>query len=203
MIEDLWTFYRGGESVTGLLVKKWAPAIDAVKVALLGLGTALVFLATGSGPVAVFALAIGGIILGAQAIKDAWNPLKQWFAEFWDEQLDDLGRWIIGIKAVGRLIPGLGGVANLLPDIGTNHGEERRRRFNEAAFNLQAPYSSLGGPMREGYSEPWSMFPKGGTTQTTNIGQVNFTLPNVQGGIEAGRAAFRELTRLAHGGVGG
>lgn len=203
VIEDLWTFYRGGESVTGLLVKKWAPAIDAVKVALVTMGAVLVGLATGSGPIGVFVFAIGGVILGAQAIIDAWNPLKQWFTEFWDGMLDQLGEWQGAIKDTANVIPILGAAAHLLPDIGTNHGEERKRRLRESAFNAQAPYSSLGGPMREDYSEPWSMFPKGVSTQTTNIGQVNFTLPNVQGGVEAGRAAFRELTRLAHGGVGG
>lgn len=34
IIEDLYQFYTGGESVTGLLVKKWAPAIYLVKGAL-------------------------------------------------------------------------------------------------------------------------------------------------------------------------
>ncbi len=41
IIEDLYQFYTGGESVTGLLVKKWAPAIYLIKGALGLLAAAL------------------------------------------------------------------------------------------------------------------------------------------------------------------
>ena len=58
--EDLYQFYTGGNSVTGLLVEKFAPALDLVKLALIGLSTA--FLALNANP--FIAAIYGGFMLG-------------------------------------------------------------------------------------------------------------------------------------------
>jgi len=81
--EDLWTFYEGGESVTGLLVNKWPFAINLVKLSLVALGGALVALASGSGPLGLLAIGIGGIVLAAKELYDNWNAVSQWFVEMW------------------------------------------------------------------------------------------------------------------------
>lgn len=118
-------------------------------------------------PMMLYIAGIAGLALIAYQIYEAWNPISQWFTELWDDALDGLGKYMASIKTlakVARFVPGLSVMANavdLIPDIGTNHRAERNRRFNEEAFNRLAPYSSLGGPMREDYVKPWSMLDGG------------------------------------------
>ena len=88
LADDLWTFHRGGKSVTGWLENQWPYSVDVAVAALDILGAALVAITLGSGPVGVFVGAIGGIIIAAIAIHDAWNPLMQWFGEEWDKLAD-------------------------------------------------------------------------------------------------------------------
>jgi hypothetical protein len=71
--EDLWQFYNGGESVTGLLVEKFAPALDLIKGSLVVLGAALVAtqvasLAAAAGLAASWAAAFTPIFLALVAI---------------------------------------------------------------------------------------------------------------------------------------
>jgi hypothetical protein len=202
--EDLWTFYRGGRSVTGLLLTKFPFAVEQVKLVLAGLSAVLIGMVTGSGPLGLFILGIGGLIIAAQDLRDSWNPVMQWLQETWDDLADTIARDVNAIASPIRALAGLAGVS--IPEMDEHHGATRNKRFNEDALNRLAPYSSLGGPMADdGRAAPWSMFPSKGsaTNQTTNIGTVNFTMPNVTGGKESAREAYRELTRLAHGGVGG
>jgi TP901 family phage tail tape measure protein len=143
-------------------------------------------------PLLLAVVGIAGLAYAAYKLYEAWNPVSQWFAELWDDALDGVGKYLDSIKTlakVAKFIPGLSGLAgavDIIPDIGTNHRAERNRKFNEDALNRQAPYSSLGGPMREDYTAPWSMLDgagklagsgaKRGGDQTVNQ-TVNITLP--------------------------
>jgi len=112
-------------------------------------------------PLLLYVAGIAGLIWIAAQLYAAWTPVSQWFAELWDDALDGIGKYLDSIKTLAKVatfIPGmasLSGAVDLIPDIGTSHRADRNRRFNEEAFNRIAPYSSLGGPMREG--QPWSM----------------------------------------------
>lgn len=43
LIEDLYQFYTGGESLTGLLVQKWGPALKLVEGLVVALGVAMIY----------------------------------------------------------------------------------------------------------------------------------------------------------------
>lgn len=86
--EDLWVFYRGGDSVTGWLLEKFPYAVEVAQGVLTALGAALLGLATGSGPVALLAVGLGGIAIAAINLKNSWNPVMQWFGEQWDRVAD-------------------------------------------------------------------------------------------------------------------
>lgn len=204
IIEDLWVFYHGGQSVTGLLVNKWAPAIDVIKGSLLVLGSTLLALVSGSGPVGVFAFAIGGIILGAMALRDAWNPVMQWWNEQWDGLFNSIARVWNAIPKPARML--LGGVTT-----GDFSGEEMSLDVFKNAERSRLKLAQFGGdnykPWGVEEDKPSWLTPRAGATggkgSTTNINAVHFNFPHVTGGKEAAREANRELARLAHGGVGG
>jgi len=125
--EDLWVFYHGGTSVTGWMLTKFPQAVDAMVVALDVLGAAFLALSLGSGPVGVFAFAIGGIIIAAMAIKDAWNPLMQWFEEAWDSLADKVAWYVNKLDAPLRLAAKLFGVDLSMNE---NHAATRNAEFN-------------------------------------------------------------------------
>lgn len=89
-IEDLWAFYQGGESVTGWLLDRFPYAVEVAKGAIAVLGAAILGLVTGSGPLALLAVGLGGFVIAAQDLKDAWNPVMQWLGEQWDRVADKI-----------------------------------------------------------------------------------------------------------------
>jgi len=91
--EDLWIFYQGGTSVTGWLLTKFPYAVEVAKGALAVLGSSAVALATGSGPLGLLVAGIGGLVIAAQSLRDAWNPLKQWWEELWNGFYDTVANW--------------------------------------------------------------------------------------------------------------
>lgn len=101
--EDLWVFYRGGTSVTGWMMTKFPHAVDVMKQALVVLGAAFLALSLSSGPVGVFAFAIGEIALAAIQMRDAWDPVMQWFEEAWDSLADKAAKFINMLDAPLRL----------------------------------------------------------------------------------------------------
>lgn len=167
-------------TVAGALFNAAKIAVLATKGAMLLLNAATWKAAAAwaavNAPLLLAAVAIAGLGYAAYKLREAWNPVAQWFAELWDDALDGIGKYLQSIRTLGkvaRFVPGLSavsGVVDLIPDIGTNHRAERNRKFNEAAFNQIAPYSSLGGPMREDQRKPlWSMLegvePKPGSSK--------------------------------------
>jgi len=88
LADDLWTFYRGGTSVTGWMLTKFPEAVGVMLGALDLLGAAFIGISAGSGPVGVFAFALGGIAIAAMSIRDAWQPLVDWFKQSLDELED-------------------------------------------------------------------------------------------------------------------
>jgi len=202
--EDLWTFYQGGESVTGLLLQKFPYAVEVVKGVLVALGASLVALSTGSGPLGLLVLGIGGLVIAAQSIRDAWNPLKQWWQELWDDMFNSVARFWNSIPQPIRRV--IGGMA-----IGDFSGEEMSLDVLKNAERSRLKLAQFGG---EGF-KPWGSeetgepswmtkrSPSGGVTTTTNITGVNINLPNVTDPRQAAREVNRGLARIAHGGVGG
>lgn len=91
VIEDLYVFYTGGESITGLLVKKWAPAAEVI-IGLLSL------MAAGWVTVKVFAMmaaiktAIGFAMMNAAAVATALKMAAAWLVAF--------GPLILGIASI-------------------------------------------------------------------------------------------------------
>jgi TP901 family phage tail tape measure protein len=186
-------------SVTTLALTAAAFAFRGAKLAILATEGAMLLLnkatwkaagawAAANAPILFAAIGIAGLAIAAYSVYEAWNPVSQWFAELWDDALDGLGRYLGAIKTlakVAQFIPGMSGLSGavaLIPDIGTDHRGARNRRFNEEAFNRLAPYSSLGGPMRED-QKPWSMFDgadklkSGGSGDITVHAPINITLP--------------------------
>jgi predicted nucleotidyltransferase len=125
--EDLWVFHRGGTSVTGWMLTKFPRAVDAMVLALDVLGAAFLALSLSSGPVGVFAFAIGGIIIGAMALKDAWNPVMQWFGEAWDLLADKVASFVNTMDYPLRVVAKLLGVDLSMNE---NHGATRNAAFN-------------------------------------------------------------------------
>jgi hypothetical protein len=88
-IEDLWQFYNGGLSVTGMLVNKWAPALTLIKVAIgalsalwvtsmvpVGVASAIGFL-----PLYLAVAAIGLLIYELYQLKTHWAVVMDYIAE--------------------------------------------------------------------------------------------------------------------------
>jgi hypothetical protein len=125
--EDLWVFHEGGVSVTGWMLTKFPQAVDVMVVALDVLGAAFLGLSLSSGPVGVFAFAIGGIIIAAMAIKDAWNPLMQWFEEAWDSLADKVASFVNTMDYPLRIAAKMFGVDLSMNE---NHAATRNAEFN-------------------------------------------------------------------------
>jgi hypothetical protein len=132
--EDLYTFHRGGVSVTGWMLTKFPQAVDAMVVALDVLGAAFIGLSLSSGPVGVFAFAIGGIIISAMALKDAWNPVMQWFGEAWDSLADKVASWVNTMDTPLRLAAKLFGIDLSMNE---NHAATRNAEFNATYGPMQ------------------------------------------------------------------
>jgi hypothetical protein len=88
LVEDLWAFSNGGDSVTGWLLERFPYAVEVAKGAIALLSGALVAMVSGSGPLGLLVAGIGGFVIAAQNLKDSWNPVMQWFGERWDRIAD-------------------------------------------------------------------------------------------------------------------
>jgi TP901 family phage tail tape measure protein len=168
-------------------------------------------------PLMLALVGVAGLAYAAKNLYDNWNPVAQWFAELWDDALDGIGRYMGAIRTLGKVanyIPGmsaLSGAVATIPDIGTNHRAERNRKFGEEAFNRRAPYSSLGGPMREDRQQPWSMLDgiekltpssKGGDTTisfspqiTVAPGAASGARGEVEKGMDAAKKEFEKMMK--------
>jgi hypothetical protein len=82
--EDLWTFHKGGVSVTGWMLTQFPQAVDVMKQALVVLSAAFVALTTGSGAFGLVILGIGEIIILFRELQENGNVLSQWWDELWD-----------------------------------------------------------------------------------------------------------------------
>lgn len=88
-IEDLWQFYNGGLSVTGMLVNKWAPALYLIKFGIVALGAAWVASmipvgiasAIGFAPLYLAIVAIGAVILAVLELKKHWVDVMDVISE--------------------------------------------------------------------------------------------------------------------------
>lgn len=93
LAEDLWVFYNGGDSLTGWMLKRFPQAVDVMAGAIEVLGGLFMALATGSGPIGLTVFAIMALVRAAYLIKDAWNPITQWWEELWDKMSDTVANW--------------------------------------------------------------------------------------------------------------
>jgi hypothetical protein len=207
--EDLWVFYQGGESVTGLLLKKFPYAVQVMQGALVAAIAALGALMTGSGPFGLLLLGIGGFIIAANAIREAWNPLKQWWQDLWDGMFNTVANfWNAIPKPIRAMMIGA-----IPASEGVGAGDMSMDVLKKAENSRLKLAQFSGG---EGGFQPWTpggtegpepaWMRKGGTAgaqTTTNITGVNINLPNATNPQESAREVARTLTRLAHGGVGG
>jgi hypothetical protein len=98
--EDLWVFYRGGTSVTGWLLTKFPYAVQVAQGALALLSGAMVALATGSGPLGLLVVGIGGLVIAAKDLYDNWGPVAQWFGEIWDGFLEPIASVLLPLDAI-------------------------------------------------------------------------------------------------------
>ena len=193
--EDLYTFHRGGVSVTGWMLTKFPQAVDVMVVALDVLGAAFLGLSLSSGPVGVFAFAIGGIIIAAMALHDAWNPVMQWFGEAWDSLADKVASWVNVMDTPLRLAAKMFGV-----DISLNEnrskapsaatGEDWFNRVNGAFDNR----TNRGlGPLDNGSGNMMTWGRGGIVTNNHSVGNVTI---NIQGSHDAqatGQAVAKTL----------
>ena len=113
LAEDLYQFYNGGESVTGMLVKKWAPAIYLIKAALGLLAAALlrtqvVALATGAriavawliglGPIGLVIAAIGVLVAAFFLIREHWDEIVAGMKKTWEGFIESIKSFPRDIK---------------------------------------------------------------------------------------------------------
>lgn len=181
LIEDVWTFYNGGESVTGLLVQKWAPAIYLIIGAIVALGLAL------SPPLTL----IGAMILGVVELEKHWTDvvtfveggLNGW-VNLLNAIIDKINTVIeaFGAKGIGHV-----GAFNLKtwtqqPDALTNfHAPDHFQKLGEdpdVPLWLQKPGSNRSNDAA-------------GSSVNTNVrvGDINITAPDA-------KAAGREVQRV-------
>jgi hypothetical protein len=182
LAQDLWVFYQGGTSVTGWMLTKFPEAVDVMKVALDVLGAAFLAISAGSGPVGVFAFALGGIVIAALAIRDAWQPLIDWFKTSFDELEDRIvllakiatpAIWLVS-KVTGKTDAWYG------KEKGPRYSPERsgytEEDFNKRMSAFRQRNVSGGGVLADMPSAGWRMDKPGGgvsNTTTTNVGAIH------------------------------
>ena len=102
--EDLWTFSRGGASVTGWLLERFPYAVDVAKQSIALLSAALVAMTARSGPIGLIALGIGELILLIDKLDQANKGMSQNWADFWDGIFDTVADVVNGITPLLRLM---------------------------------------------------------------------------------------------------
>jgi hypothetical protein len=98
--EDLYVFYQGGTSVTGWLLTKFPYAVQVAQGAIALLSGALIALTTGSGPLGLLVVGIGGLVIAATDLYDSWGPVSQWFSEMWEEWLEPIAKVLLPIEEI-------------------------------------------------------------------------------------------------------
>jgi hypothetical protein len=86
MAEDLWTYYRGGKSVTGWMMTQFPYAVDVMIASITALTGAFIALTFSSGPAGL--AFIGALIVAATLFHNAWDPLDKWWSGLWDRMFD-------------------------------------------------------------------------------------------------------------------
>jgi hypothetical protein len=215
--EDLWTFHKGGESVTGWMMTKVPYAVEIMVGALMALSGAFVALTFSSGPAGIaFILAM---IAAASLFHDAWDPLDKWWNQLWDKifnKVADFYNKLPGfMRGIISLEIGQGwDTSKMQKDVFTENYNLRKKLdralagwdkgadfFKEPAeeetpswLHKRTPPAHAPGAM------PFLPAPSragGPANQVTSIGQLNL---NVEGGrLDDPEAAARLLQQLREG----
>lgn len=95
--EDLWTFYNGGESVTGLLVSQFAPAVY-------GVAAAFVLLAFALSPILA---SIAAIVVAGWFLASNWDDVVGGMKNVWDDFMDGFKEGLNTLQTLGlnKLLP--------------------------------------------------------------------------------------------------
>lgn len=189
IVEDLYRFYTGGESVTGWMVQRFPEGVQVMEGALTVLGAALLALVTGSGPVGLVAAGIGGLIIIGHQLYDNWQPIVEWFKGVWDDMADAVARFVNTVTGPLRWVAQQMGIdLNVLKMNEDHHGEhmrdlaaDLRARNARAAAGAQVTAARMGG-LLPGMGSAMPFLPNfagasGGGSNTT-IGQLHL---NIQG----------------------
>lgn len=163
LVQDIYVFYKGGNSLIGQLSEEWPGALEAAQLLVVALGVALTALVTGSGPLSLAVAAIGGFALAGKDLKDNWEPVLRWFEDRWDEVADTIAENINTMSAPLRALAGLLGIK--IPTMDEHHGRTRLQKKIDADFNAKAPYQEFtngNGPLREvsDMTPRWNMLTK-------------------------------------------
>lgn len=191
LIEDVYGFYTGADSVTGMLVEKWEPAIYAVIAAIVGLTLVL-------SPVL---LLVGLIALAVYGLYSNWDKVLLLVEGGLNAWVDIINQVIDGLNAVGKLF----GASEI--------GKVGQFYFSGAAHDqsMLAPGEGVLAGDMVGPAQPmgpsWLMqgtgFGNGGMTGATTsygpvtFGDINITAPDAK---SAGREVQRRI-RTAQSGI--
>ncbi len=203
-LQDLATFFRGGDSLIGRFVE-FTDGLEGARTALLGIALAVAYL---MGPLSI---ALVGILAWSIAIKDLgdnWNVVKNWFLDGWSSitkavddawsKVKDFAAWILDSPAGKALRWALVNVLGA-DDTGTSAWiEGQNQDHNDRASkqqNLDASNPLNGGSMAPSYFEGgqgvWRM--RGGTNVRNdnavhlNIGKIVSERPEDVPRIMAGQ----------------
>lgn len=147
--EDLYTFYTGGQSVTGLLVEKFAPALTLIQGALALLGTTFVVvqgksIAAAVATAAAWAIANLPILIIIASLGVLLYSLNQIIAK-WEEFKATVGFW--KDLSVGKLkdLVGIGAPEGALSNAGAarlKFGRTLEEIAQNKAFKAMGPNMS-------------------------------------------------------------
>lgn len=84
--EDLWSFSRGGKSVTGWMKNHFPEAVGTMEDALAVLGAALVAFQLKSGPAGLMVLGVYEMIQAGRELQRNWTAISDW----WDDVMDGM-----------------------------------------------------------------------------------------------------------------
>jgi hypothetical protein len=166
--EDLWVFYQGGTSVTGWLLTKFPYAVEVAQGALALLSGSLVALATGSGPLGLLVVGIGGLVIAGNDLRNSWNPVMQWFGEQWDWLSDKVKNFVNWADTPLRLAASLFGVDMELKPSGPQGTAKTRAAYEGASFG-----SGVGALDRRGDMTTWGAGSGAARAVTNNQNRVD------------------------------
>jgi hypothetical protein len=170
LIEDLMTFEKGGNSVTGWMVNKFPGGIDVMRAAIAGLGVAAASLMTGSGGLGIIIVGFAAWIVAIRRISKDWNLLCSGIRD----ELDKIGNHPV-FQALNRVKKFLGsgqtmtGTGNVTEEdvsalekksgksFGELLAESAAARKNKNTITEEIPFGA--GVLAEN-AQAWTMFPK-------------------------------------------